>query len=353
MDIPAEIAGRWRSDVVLKRDVFSTVERGRFRTPQGEVDAVLRRLDTVPWWALPVASHLFARERAALTQAGSLGVAPPLLYAGRRLLVRGFLDGVALHIARPHGDRAYFVSAKAALRKLHRAGVCHNDLAKEQNWLRGPDGRAYLTDFQLAARFRRRGKLFRVAAYEDLRHLLKHKRKYASEALTAAERRVLARKSLPTRLWMATGKKLYYAVTRGLIRFVDREGGGPRLVHDAPAIAARLKAHPQVRDATVVAFPDRRTGTGLYAFVEAPGASEPALQEFLAAALGAGKAPERLQVVEALPRDGAGTVRGEILQLVAMNQVDQIDPLLNSEAERATVARIVADRRNLRDRFAF
>ena len=55
-----------------------------------------------------------------------------------------------------------------ALRKLHRAGICHNDLAKEQNWLRGSDGRAYLTDFQLAACFKTRGWLFRIAAYEDL-----------------------------------------------------------------------------------------------------------------------------------------------------------------------------------------
>jgi AMP-binding enzyme C-terminal domain len=354
-DEPAlgEIAGRWRPQVVLKRDVFSTIERGRFRTPQGEVDAVLRRIDNVPWWAFPLARHLFARERDALKQAGALGIAPPLLYAGRRLLVRGFIDGVPLHLAKPHGDRAFFRSAKIALRKLHRAFICHNDLAKEQNWLRGADGRAYLTDFQLAVRFRRRGWLFRIAAYEDLRHLLKHKRRYAPEALTAAERRVLARKSWPTRIWMATGKPLYYLMTRGLFRFVDREGGGRRLVYDVPAIAARLKAHPQVRDAAVVAFPDRRIGTGLYAFVEAPGASERALRDFVGTGLGPRKTPERLQIVDALPRDAAGAVRNEILQLVAMNQLDLIDPLIASETERATVDRIVADRRNLRDRTAF
>ena len=74
---------------------------------------------------------------------------------------------------------------------------------------------------------------------------------------------------------MATGKRVYYWVTRGLFRFTDREGGGPRLVHDAPVIAARLKRHPQVRDVVIVAYPDRRAGTGLYAFVEgAPGADE-------------------------------------------------------------------------------
>jgi hypothetical protein len=349
--VPYEIAGRWHSTVVLKRDVFSIIERGRFKTPEGEVEAVLRRIDLVPWWARPISRHLFARERNALTVAQS-GMAPRLLCAGRRFLIRSFIDGVALHIAKPRGDRAYFRSAKAALRRLHRAGICHNDLAKEQNWLRGRDGQAYVVDFQLAARFRSRGQLFRIAAYEDLRHLLKHKRRYAPEALTPAERRVLARKSWPTRIWMATGKKVYYAITRGLLRFTDREGGGVRLVYDAPAIAARLRDHPEVHDVAVVTFPDRRTGVGLYAFIEAPGASEPALREFVVSGLGPKKAPEILQVVKALPRDHAGAVRSEILQIVATNQLDLLDPLLTSDAERATLAPIIADRRNLRDRYS-
>jgi hypothetical protein len=342
---PDELGGRWRGDVVLKRDVFSTVERGHFLTETGEVDAVLRRVDTVPWWSWGLARLLFARERSTLAVAGPLGIAPPLLFAGRRVLVRRWIAGVALHIAKPHGDVAYFRSAKAALRTLHRAGITHNDLAKEQNWL-WSGGRAYLTDFQLAVRFRRRSALFRIARYEDLRHLLKHKRRYAPDALTAAERRVLARKSWITRAWMATGKKVYYAITRGL-RFSDREGGGPRLVYEAPAIAARLRTHPQVREVAIVAFPDRRAGTGLYAFVEAS-VSDRELRDFLGAS-----APEHLQAVEALPRDPQGEVRQEILQLVAMNQVDLIPPLVRSEAERQLVGRIVSDRRNLRDRFAF
>jgi hypothetical protein len=355
--VPRQVDGRWTTTVVLKRDVFSTVERGRFVTASGEVEAVLRRLDQVPWWSVPIARHLFNRERRTLAVAGTLGLAPPLLFAGRQVLVRGWIDGVALHIAKPHGDIGYFRSAKAALRKLHRAGVCHNDLAKEQNWLRGPDGRAYVTDFQLAARFLRRTRLFRIAAYEDLRHLLKHKRRYVPDALTPAERRVLAKKSLITRAWMASGKKVYYWITRDVLRFTDREGGGPRLVYDAPRISARLKTHPQVHDSVIVAFPDRRAGTGLYAFVEAaPGLSEQSLRDFMAAdatSTDLPKPPEHLQVIERLPRRASGEVRSEILQLVAMNQVDLIDPLIASEQERDLVARILADRRNLRDRFAF
>ena len=285
--------GRWRGEVVLKRDVFSTIERGFFRTETGEVEAVLRRIDGVPWWSRTLAHLLFRRECRALARAGNLGVAPLLLFAERRMLVRGWIAGVPLHIAKPEGDVGYFRSAKAALRKLHRAGVTHNDLAKEQNWLYA-DGRAYLTDFQLASCFPdRRGSLFRIARYEDLRHLLKHKRRYAPAALTPAERRVLARKSLLTRIWMATGKKAYYAITRGL-DVTDREGRGMRFVREAPAIAARLRTHPGVRDVAIVAFPDRRSGTGLYAFVEGS-ANDSDLGDFLGSA-----GPEHLQVVDAL-----------------------------------------------------
>jgi hypothetical protein len=340
-----ELGGRWHSGVILKRDVFSTIERGRFRTENGEVDAVLRRLDEVPWWSRPLAYALFRRERRALDIARPLGIAPPLLFSGRRVLVRGWIDGVPLHIAKPHGDAAYFRSAKAALRALHRAGIAHNDLAKEQNWLYAKS-RAFLTDFQLAACFRHRGLLFRLARYEDLRHLLKHKRRYAPDALTSAERRVLARKTFITRAWMATGKKVYYAITRGL-NFTDREGRGLRFVREAPEIAAKLRTHANVRDVAIVPYPDRRAGTGLYAFVEGD-ASDAELLDFLGAAR-----PEHLQVVAALPRNAQGEVRGEILELVAMNQLDLIDPLVKTDAERAIVGRIVSERRNLRDRFAF
>ena len=340
-----ELGSRWRSGTVLKRDVFSTIERGHFRTEHGEVAAVLRHLQEVPWWSRPLAQELFRRERRALAVAGTLGIAPPLLLAGRRFLVRGWIDGVPLHIAKPYGDLAYFRSAKTALRLLHRAGIAHNDLAKEQNWLYA-QGQACMTDFQLAAFFRRRSLLFRLARYEDLRHLLKHKRRYVPAGLTTAERRVLARKTLITRLWMASGKKLYYAITRGL-NFTDREGRGIRFTRQEPAITARLRAHPSVRDVVIVAFPDRRSGTGLYAFVETT-AQEQELLEFLGSLR-----PEHLQAVDALPRTMEGQIRSEILELVAMNQLDLIDALVRSDAERAIVSRIISGRRNLRDRFAF
>jgi hypothetical protein len=349
--LPAEIAGRFRTTVVLKRDVFSTVERGFFSDGGRETESVLRRIDLVPWWTFGIARHFLHREARSLAIAGELDIAPKLIFEGRRTLVRSWIEALPLHIAKPAGDLGYFRSAKKALRALHRQKVTHNDLAKEQNWLRTPDGRCMLTDFQLATRFSRRHGLFRLAAYEDLRHLLKHKRRYAPDSLTASEKRVLAKKSLPTRIWMATGKRVYYWITRGIFNFTDREGGGPRLVNDAPVLASRLSEHPSVRDVAIVAFPDRRTGTGLYAFVESEASNESALADHL---LGlSAKPPERLQIVAALPRTRDGAVRTDILTLVAMNQIDLIDPLIVNDAEKELVARIVAGRQNLRDRFAF
>jgi hypothetical protein len=314
---------------------------------------MLRRLDQVPWWSYVPAQHLFERERRALALARDLRVGPELLWAGQQALVRGFINGVALHLAKPFGDIAYFHSAKVALRKLHRRGICHNDLAKEQNWLRGNDGRAYLTDFQLAVCFKTRGALFRIAAYEDLRHLLKHKRSYAPDALTPKERKILANKSLVARIWLMTGKKVYRVITRGIFNFTDREGGGRRLVNDAPVLIDLIRKNPAVRDAAIVAFADRRTGVGLYAFVEADDAAlESPLQSALAAAKGP-KPPEHLQVIPALPRDAAGRVRTEILQLVAMNQLDLIEPMMASVTDRAFLKGLLESRKNLRDRFNF
>ena len=347
------LSARWIEGVLLKRDLLSTVERGRFRQANGEVDAVLRRLDEVPWWSAPLARHLFARERRALALAKGLQIGPELLWAGQRALVRGFIEGVALHLAKPYGDVAYFRSARRTLHRLHRAGICHNDLAKEQNWLRGADGAAYLTDFQLAACFKNRSRLFRIAAYEDLRHMLKHKRSYAPQALTAKERKILARKSAVANLWLVTGKKVYQAITRGLFNFTDREGGGRRLVNDAPVLADLIRRNPDVRDTAIVAFADRRVGVGLYAFVEADEAAlEKQLRSEISAANGP-KAPEHIQVVHALPRDSTGRPRTEILQLVAMNQLDLIEPMMTSEVDRSFLKDILDQRKNLRDRFNF
>ena len=105
---------------------------------------------------------------------------------------RSYLPGVPLYEAPPR-SRAYFVDALRVLRRLHRAGIAHNDLAKEANWLVTADDAARSsTSSSRRARATRTAR-FRRRAYEDLRHLLKHKRTYQPQRLTARQRRVLAR----------------------------------------------------------------------------------------------------------------------------------------------------------------
>ncbi|MDU6802445.1 MAG: serine/threonine protein kinase, partial [Bradyrhizobium sp.] len=76
------------------------------------------------------------------------------------------------------------------------------------------------------------------------------------------------------------------------------------------------------------------------------------LQSELASAKGP-KPPEHIQVVHALPRDASGRPRTELLQLVAMNQIDLIEPMITSDSDRAFLKDILDSRKNLRDRFNF
>jgi len=207
---------------LLKSDVFGCVRR--------DGDVVVRDASQARPWARALALHLLRREHRALARLslgnGIEGV-PRILDLDTAQLTRSWIDGAPMQIAKPR-DPAYFRAALRLLRRLHAANVIHNDLAKETNWLVTPDGRPALVDFQLAMTLTKRGPLARALGHDDLRHLLKHKRTYLPERLTAREKRILSRQSLVSRIWMATGKKIYLFVTRRILRWQDREGAGDR-----------------------------------------------------------------------------------------------------------------------------
>jgi RIO-like serine/threonine protein kinase len=194
-------------------------------------DVVVREADHARPWVRRIALHLMHREYRALTRlalgTGIDGV-PRAIKLERTQLTRSWIDASPMQIAQPR-DPAYFRAALRLLRRLHAANVIHNDLAKETNWLVTPDGRPALVDFQLAMTLTRRGALARALGHDDLRHLLKHKRTYLPERLTAREKRILATPSLPSRIWMASGKQAYLFVTRKILRWRDREGAGDRV----------------------------------------------------------------------------------------------------------------------------
>ncbi len=175
-----------------------------------------------------LARRLAGREAAALISLASVSDCLPRLVSRHRDgICRTWLDGAPLHRGAPP-DRAYFRHARRLLRRIHLAGVTHNDLAKEANWLRLPDGRAGLIDFQIATRFDRRGAMFRLLAREDLRHLLKHKRHYLPDSLTARERRMLESPGPVARVWRAAGKPVQRFVSRVVFGLEPRSSAEER-----------------------------------------------------------------------------------------------------------------------------
>ena len=207
----------------LKRDTLGTIE---LVTMAGRT-TIVRNARCAAWWARALAAALCAREAAALRALEGLEGVPRLVRHERGLLERSFIAGRPMHRAMPR-SRAYFASARKLLRALHVRGVAHNDLAKEANWLCTPDGRAALVDLQLGVIARRPTCWFRMLAYDDLRHLLKHKRTYLPDALTARERRLLARPSAMARFWRALAKPPYLWITRRLLRWPERVGAAER-----------------------------------------------------------------------------------------------------------------------------
>lgn len=217
----------WRSEAVLKQDLFSRVERGHFASATPPGTWVVRDTKYARWWARAIAVVLARREASGLAALKGFRGVPQLLDASEGRVVRSWIPGDPLHVAQTR-DPEYYRQARRLLVALHRRGVVHNDLAKEANWLVTTDGRPSLIDFQLAWVARRRSRLFRLAAREDLRHLLKHKRKYCGPALRERERRILARRSWLARIWAVTVKPAYLFVTRRLLRWSDREGASER-----------------------------------------------------------------------------------------------------------------------------
>ena len=208
---------------LLKKDLFGEV---RLETCAGSRQIVR---DTAPA-ALPVrwlAQVLMRREARALAALDGLHGVPGLLGAHRGRLAREFLEGRPMHHARPRNP-AYFRRALRLLRQLHARNVVHNDLAKEPNMLVTANGQPALVDFQMAWHSPGRGRLFRILGYDDLRHVLKHKRSYCAEHLTERQRRILAAPSLPSRLWMRIVKPPYLFITRRLLGWADREGASDR-----------------------------------------------------------------------------------------------------------------------------
>jgi RIO-like serine/threonine protein kinase len=208
---------------LLKKDLFGEVRLESGGSGRRIVRDVASAAVPVRW----LAQILMRREARVLGTLDGLAGVPALIRTDRNRLEREYLDGAPMQRAKPR-DPDYFRRAMRLLRQLHARDVAHNDLAKEPNILVVGSGQAAFVDFQLAWHAPHRGRLFRILAYDDLRHLLKHKRSYCPDELTNRERQILARPSLPSRLWMRIVKPPYHFLTRRVLGWADREGASDR-----------------------------------------------------------------------------------------------------------------------------
>lgn len=329
---------------VLKRDVFSETHLGFFADAP-ETRIIRRVVTTSPWWSRPLAWFLAQREICSLKKLRGMKGVPQLIAVDGQGLYRSWTEGTPLHLARPNKPE-FYRSAHKILRNLRRLGITHNDLAKPQNWLMTPEGEAALIDFQLASVHKWRGALYRYFAYEDFRHLIKQKSSFAPDLITQTERRILQQRSWPSSLWLATGKKVYNFFTRTLFNWSDGEGTGDRLQVQGPLIKKLLTENNSIRDVALSLYSLPAKGVGLYAFVETDRLDEKAIRTLLH-----GHKVELVQPVQALPRHKDGSVREDILRLIAMNQMTELDDLLAREPELGTIVKpIVAKRLNFTDR---
>lgn len=326
------------TNAVLKRDVFSETQKGHLSGDPATM--VIRRIVSAsPIWCRPAAWWLARREIRALEALGGIAGTPTLIETDRHGLVRTWTDGTPLHLARPCDPR-WYVDAHRLLRCLRRRGITHNDLAKPQNWLRGPDGSAAVIDFQLASLHRGRGWVFRAMAYEDFRHLLKQKRAFAPHLLTPTARRLLKRRSWPSRVWKFSGKRLYNLVTRRLLDWSDGEGTGDRIEREFDRMHSALSRRPGGGALVLVPFPLPARGSGIYAFVEGAPGPLPRLP-----------GADLVQLVSRLPRASDGTVREDLLVLVATNRIEEVEAhMADDPALEAVMSPILAGRLNLSDR---
>ena len=208
---------------LLKKDLFGEIWRTAI---DGDVH-IVRDASTATPCLRWIARALLRREARILAAMTGFDGVPRLLSTEPQRLVRSYLPGVPLQVGRPR-NKAYFRLAAKRLRQLHQAGIVHNDLAKEPNLLLCTDGTPGFVDFQLGWYAPHKGRLFRCLAYEDLRHLLKHKRTYCPQALTRRELGILDNPSVLARAFRRTIKPVYLFITRQVLGWADREGAGDR-----------------------------------------------------------------------------------------------------------------------------
>ena len=131
-----------------------------------------------------------------------------------------------------------------------------------------------------------------------------------------------------------------------MFKWSDGDGTGDRVQHQGPVIRNLLKDNPDIGDIAIATYSLPAKGVGLYVFVESDKLDEKAVRDLLK-----GQKIESLQVVHQLPKREDGSIRDDIIKLVAMNELVDLVALIRREPDlKPVVAPIIDNRKNLTDR---
>jgi len=205
----------------LKKDIFGKIEL--VSRDKGEL-VICRNFGDAKLFARPLAFYLAYREKTILNVLGKLNDSrlPRLLYFGKGFLVRSYIKGRALKNKKV-ADKSYYDAAARLLKKIHAAGVVHNDLEKPENWLVTGDNIPGIIDFQLACYFPKKGKIFKLCQKEDMRHLIKQKKRFSPDNLSEDDKIILKNKTRFAKIWRKDFKKIYNFITRKILHYSDRD----------------------------------------------------------------------------------------------------------------------------------
>ena len=250
---PAKItlAGRqYKIRKVFKHDFFAAT----WLYENGSHKAVVKFGREGPFWGLPMAwmgQAMRRREERIYSRLGGVeGVPKWLGRFGQTGYAIEYIDAVPLdHLDKP--EEGFFDSLLAVMEAVHSRGVGYMDANKRSNILVGPDGRAYLVDFQISVRSHDNwpwpwNKIMRACvdyvAQRDIYHVLKHKRRLMPESLTAGEEAISRRRG-PLHTIHRKLTKPWRRLRRGILQALHAKG---RLVSPS----AGLEDHYQPEKAT-------------------------------------------------------------------------------------------------------
>ena len=207
-----------------------------------------------PFWGLPMtwAGRMQRDHEKGIYRAlaGVAGVPRYVADVGATGCAIEYVDAVGLdRLEEP--PPGWFDDMRRLLLAVHARGVAYVDANKRSNMLVGPDGRAWLVDYQISVRRRDdwpwpmraiAAAWVRYMQGKDLYHLVKHKRRMAPELLTEEEVALSRKRSFWHEMHRMLGKP-YRAARRRFLR--DQHAAG-RLVSPT----AKLEDQEQPEKAT-------------------------------------------------------------------------------------------------------